>query len=442
MTGLAFVAAVCSLPLLGYGFLSPRTLAWMPIPARLAAWAVTGAVFLCVEMVALAAFGIPWSVPRLLAVPVVLAAFRALIRPQRLPAPPPAEPFPIAACVLLAVALFLVAYAAMTARATSMDLLLFWGAKAERFARARTIDLPFLRDPNHYLMHSDYPPLLPCVFAYATLVAGRFAPGAALATLPIFLAFCALAVLGLTRLNTSRAEAASSGAFMAALFGFLLISCLTAGNGDAVMLFFETFALGLLTCASARRGALPLASLSLAGASLTKIEGSFLAISLCAAYALCGRGAPLRRRLSLGVGPLAALLGWLGYCRANGLVDSFGAQPGARLSWERLATVLEGLLGAASYGVAYLPWLLLLAILLLKPATAAGRLVLLAGVCTALFDILVYLSKPADPALWVQWSGARLLLTPLLCLFMAGVASRAPGQATLTAASGPLRAAP
>jgi drug/metabolite transporter (DMT)-like permease len=55
MSGLAFVAAVCSLPLLGYAWIAPRTLSWMPLSARLAAWAASGAVCLCLEMFALAA---------------------------------------------------------------------------------------------------------------------------------------------------------------------------------------------------------------------------------------------------------------------------------------------------------------------------------------------------------------------------------------------------
>ena len=58
--------------------------------------------------------------------------------------------------------------------ATSVDLVFFWGAKAQQFAAARGIDLEFLRNPAHQYMHPYYPPLVSNVFAFATMAAGRF----------------------------------------------------------------------------------------------------------------------------------------------------------------------------------------------------------------------------------------------------------------------------
>ena len=111
------------------------------------------------------------------------------------------------------------------------DLLLFWGAKAERFAIAGGIDVAFLRDRDHWALHSDYPPLLSCVWAFASLVAGRFAWGACLGTLPVFSGFLVLAAWGLARLEQDERGAAASAALLGALLAATLPIAATAGNG-------------------------------------------------------------------------------------------------------------------------------------------------------------------------------------------------------------------
>jgi len=74
---------------------------------------------------------------------------------------------------ILAFALITV-YGTLTARETCADLFYFWGPKAVRFAAARGIDVAFLKAPEHFLMHPDYPPLVPLLYAWGALIAGGF----------------------------------------------------------------------------------------------------------------------------------------------------------------------------------------------------------------------------------------------------------------------------
>jgi hypothetical protein len=78
-----------------------------------------------------------------------------------------------------------------------------------------------------------------------------------------------------------------------------------------------------------------------------------------------------------------------------------------------------------SFGAAYLPWLILVMLLLMSQSRrAAVPWTAAAGVYTA-FIIFSYLRDIADPRQWVVWSGPRLMLTPLLLLFFGVMASHA-----------------
>jgi hypothetical protein len=49
------------------------------------------------------------------------------------------------------------------------------------------------------------------------------------------------------------------------------------------------------------------------------------------------------------------------------------------------------------------------------------------------FVLYMYLTSPTDPRLWIIWSASRLLLTPLVAIFFAAMASqiqRAVGTST------------
>ena len=427
MTGGLFFGALAALPAFGWGLVPRRASSWMPRPAGLAVAAGLGALAIGVEMLAMSALGIRWTAVRIAAGPLLLTALRLARRGRDAGLGWPRAG--LLGSAALAASLAVIAYAAFTTRATAADLLLFWGAKAERFAIAGGIDVAFLRDRNHWGVHSDYPPLLSCVWAFASLVAGRFAWGASLGTLPLFSGLLVLAAWGLARLEQDERGAAASAALLGALLCATLPIAATAGNADPVLLFFEGTALLLLVFARERPGATPIAGALVAAAVLTKFEGGFFAAALVAASLLTGRERRNRWREAaiLAAFPAAALAGWLAFCRSRALFDFLGHAPRLYVDAGRLAVVVRGLAAGADYGAAWAPWIVAAALLLLARPSRGLGLALGAAAFTAAADVLIYLTSPADPTMWVAWSASRLLLTPLTCLFVAAIASRGVG---------------
>jgi len=331
--------------------------------------------------------------------------------------------------VLTAAALAAVTYAAMTARVTSSDLHLFWAAKGERFGLEGRIDVAFLGRPDHRLMHADYPPLWPCLYAFATMLGGRFAWGAALATLPFFLALSVVAAASFARPRLGCLEAAGLAAVFAALFGFLLSHGMTAGNADPALLFFETLALCLLVFAREEPGAFLVAGIALSGAAWLKLEGIAFGWAVIAAAALAIRPFSGRKLAQLAVPPLVAYGTWMAFCRAHGLLDTLGSHR-FLVSAERLRTVASGMLRAASMGSAYLPWILVALLFVLRRPGGAAVFAVLVAAFIAAFDCTFYLSSQGDPAVWILMAGERTLMTPLLALLLAAMA---PAGATVSA---------
>jgi hypothetical protein len=319
----------------------------------------------------------------------------------------------------------LVVYAAGTARATSSDLLLFWGTKGQRFAQAGAIDVEFLRQPDHLLMHSDYPPMLPCLFAWATLTAGRFAWGAALLTLPLFLGMAAISFFGFARPVLGLRSAAECTALLVALVGFVMIGTLMAGNADPLLAYFEILALSALTLGSSKAGADVAAGLGLAGAVLTKVEGTVFAALLVSSFLLFGEGrSRWRRAVGIGTPAAAALTAWMAFCRKNGLASLYSLSSHRPATMTHLSTVVSGVLREGSYGAAYTPWLVVVALGFRWRDTASTRVNLAVATGFLGFVLYIYLTSPTDPRLWIIWSASRLLLTPLVAVFFAAMASR------------------
>src|SRR5262245_49485222 len=172
-------------------------------------------------MLLLTWLGIPWSIWLLLVLPLLIAIGPGGFRGQS-PIDNRQSRAASFALVIILVTLGATTYATATARATSFDLVLFWGTKGQHFAQKAGIDVDFLRDPAHSLMHADYPPMLPCLYAWATLVAGRFAWGAALLSLPLFLTLTILTFFGFARPVLGRDAALEQTSILAALLAFVL----------------------------------------------------------------------------------------------------------------------------------------------------------------------------------------------------------------------------
>ena len=81
----------------------------------------------------------------------------------------------------------------------------------------------------------------------------------------------------------------------------------------------------------------------------------------------------------------------------------------------------------ASFGVAYVPWLAPLLIAIRGEWSEGARIGATVGLGFLGALACIYLGGGKDPGLWILWSAGRLLMTPLLCLFLAAAAGQAGG---------------
>jgi hypothetical protein len=306
--------------------------------------------------------------------------------------------------VPLAISAFalLTSYGVLTARETCADLLYFWGPKAVRFAAARGIDVAFLRVPDHFLMHPDYPPLVPLLYAWGAMIAGGFSYWAPLLFTAVLLALTALLVPG------------RGGVLMAALLAFGYAQALVAGAADPILILFEVAALCALTFLDEPM----LASIALSGAAMTKVEGAAFVLVTVIAYAIVSRR-PLRV-LAISIAPVVVLGTWIAFARSHGLIDSY-ARGGTSLVWssETLITIAK----TASYHAYYLPWLAVLAPLAFAKRWKRAALPLLVAAGSIAYILFFYMHGDANRDFWIAVSAERVLLTPLAALAVAAAAT-------------------
>ena len=433
LTGALWLATMCLLPLCGFPLLSHPAFRSLTIPSRVVLSGAAGAVLLSAAMTGSVLLDLHWNESLVAGAAVLLACGLRLLLGKERAQPPSAEPadrLTVAAHALSAAAVAIAYLGARSGSATSPDLVFFWGAKAQQFAAARTIDVTFLENAFHRYMHLYYPPFVTNVYAFATMAAGRFPWTAAVLTFPLLLA--ALAI-GLPGLLPRRAAAAWSALAVAAI-AYAGIAADVAGNGEMPLLLLETLAVALLVSPDASRASTQLlAGILLAGAVTAKVEGLPFALAACAVFLVRARRprAPAAARLLL---PLVVCLGaWFffgatrrlfyGYAGEGRMLDLYPA---------RLATVLR-LVGAALASTGYaLPWLVPLAVLPFagRPRGAAwiplGTAAALSG-----FFVFTYLHRAEDPTLWITWSAPRIFMSVAMLLVIAA-ASNASGPSTPT----------
>ena len=425
MTGLRFLLALSGLPLLGWPFVAGPTRGLDPA-ARLAAAAAAGAVMLTLEMMAATLIGIRFG---LLLAGLPLAAWCAIRlirrRPESVRAPatlPTADSMP--ALVMAAAGLLLFFYAAATARVTATDLVLFWGPKGQAFAAAGRLDARFLGNHANVQMHPDYPPLVPSLYALATDAAGRFAWGASMLSLPLFLVLTAAALFGFGRGTLGDRRAAEWTALVIFLLGYGWSVTLSGGGAEPVLAFFEVLALVSL-CFGVDRRAVPIASLALTGCALTKLEGLPFAGAVALAFSIGSSDWKSRLlRFAALLGPALAALGvWIGFCASHGLLHYY--RGGGRLYLDHAPIVARVLPRVASYEAAYLPWIVVVPLLAMSARSVRSRPPAAVAFLFLAFIVFVYLHFPDDPTLLIVWSAGRLLLTVLIALLVAAASGEA-----------------
>ncbi len=196
---------------------------------------------------------------------------------------------------------------------------------------------------------------------------------------------------------------------------------LVAGAADSLLILFEVLALCALTFEG--DGANILATVALAGAVMTKVEGAVFAVVLVVALILVRRS--IIRPVALAVPAVVMLAAWIAFCARHQLLDSY-ARAGQKADWTQAGVVSTSLLRMASYKAFYLPWIASLAPLTLGRSwrRAALPLVVAAGALAYTFFFYLHVDAHlANPAWWVRSSAERVLLTPLMALVVAGAAA-------------------
>ena len=382
----------------------------LDLGARLAIAFACGCVFVAALMFVFALVHVPFTRVTLL---IALALFVAVAPLTRRFAPPSPRG---AGRGIFGAALALTTYGLLTARETCGDLIYFWGPKGQRFYLAETIDVAFLAFPHYQLMHPDYPPLLPLVYAFASSIAHGFSWWGAIFAMLLLLLATALAFRGLAREALGDERAAVYAMLLTALLAYGYARSMVAGAGEPMLLLFETIAIAALTF---RDDGEVIAAIALAGAAWTKVEGAAFVAIVVVAYALTRRRVV---RAALAAVPAAVLvLSWIAFDKAHKFIDQYGRVE-QRMHFEALGTIVKTMSLQASYGAFYLPWLAGGVPFAFARNWRRAALPLL--VCAGLIASTVYFYLHGDaPVWWIESSAERVLLSALMTLLVAAAAA-------------------
>jgi hypothetical protein len=402
-------AAYLLLPLIGGVVWRLEGVRRLGLDGRLAIAGAAGAVITAAVMTTMSVVGMQWSRTRLILVLLPLVAIglaAARVRGDRRATWKPSIP-----AIGIFLLLGITAYGLLTARETCGDLLFFWGSKGMHFFRSGSIGVGYLRDPNHYLSHADYPPLLPLLFAWSTTFSRQFSWWGAL----LLSGLCLSGIIAVIRAGTRDTLSALLGA---SVLAYTLAQAQTAGAADPLLLFFEAIAVGALLFIDDHRTQTIIAAIGVAGAVATKVEGASFAIAVLLAMLLDRR--TVKRSLSVVVPALLILGLWLWFVVSHGLLDTYRGN--GTLSLQFLTTALRETLRLASYNAWWIPWIASLIVIFLGDLRRA-RLPLLMAALTLGATFFFYLKTSGDPTYLIVTSARRVLLTPLLMLVLAAAAA-------------------
>ncbi|MDQ6894538.1 MAG: hypothetical protein M3167_17920 [Acidobacteriota bacterium] len=333
----------------------------------------------------------------------------------------------VASRVVIGCAIAAAFVSAASSAATSADLVLLWGPKAQQFAAARTIDAGYLGKPALEYMNTAYPPLVTNLYALGSMLAGRFSWGGAMLTFPILLLAIAAALPSALELRRLPRVSLPWCALVVAVVASAGAKLLVAGNADVALLFFEVTSLALLLGPARRDPALQfLAGLLFAGAATSKVEGLPFTLAAGALFVAANRRDTrmLPAAIRLWTPPAFSLGLWFFYGAERRVFTGYrGFGPVFQIFWDRLGSVLVAIGNALAEVHHALPFVLpVVVFLLLAPKTPPGWVPAAVGTVLALFLLFNYLHGP-DPTEWIGWSAGRVLL-PLPLFLTLSSASR------------------
>jgi len=418
MNDVVALLAYLALPLIGivvWKFEEVRALA---LDGRIAVAGVAGALITAIVMSALTLAHVSWSRTVLGGVLVGIAGVS--FGGPRPTAPRVSWRSPAIVGIVIVVAITM--YALLDARETIGDLLFFWGPKGIHFFRAGKIDVDFLRNPDHFLQHRDYPPMLPLLFAWSHTWTPRFSWIAALL-------LSALCLIGITAMIRTFARDNHAALLAASILAWCFARGWMGGGADPLLALFETLAVCALVFVREPRAQVTLAAIGIAGASVTKLEGASFAVAVLIALLL--DRFPWRRIVAVLLPAIVLSGAWLTFIMRAQLLDTYRG-PG-ELSFQFFGGVMRETFLQASYDAYWIPWIAPLLLVLFGDMRRA-RLPLMIATLSLGAVIFFYLKSPSDPTVfWIPSSAHRVLLTPLLMLLIAAGAASGELAAPLRA---------
>lgn len=307
---------------------------------------------------------------------------------------------------------------AVTLWSMTPDFVYHWGIKGQRFFLHRGVDYDWLARPWHWVLHPDYPNLLPELFAAGALLAGSFEPHAQMLWSSLFfLAMLASAREGLKLADRWTGQAALSIlAFTVATFA---TGHLMAGAADWMMAGAFLAAVPALLRPPDRAGDWQV-GIAAGFAAASKIEGAPFAMLLAATQlvrrVLTERRLDWRAALRLGLPAAAVGIPWLLRVVRHRLFLGTNSGP---FDLSRADIIVPAMVEALSESA----WHGLSLLLLLGPALLLVRRVRpVAAVATLqlLFYLYVYFTAPVETRYYVLTSFSRLVFHLIPALVVAG----------------------
>ena len=412
MSAAALLAVAAFLGLLG--LLGSRLAGLLAAPEdgalyRGTLYVAAGAVVLHLLLTALDFAGLPWNPFLLGALGLVLYGLGWRFLPRG-PGPTglPADFGWGEATALFVLAVFTLI--ALTGWITHPDFIFHWGLKGSRFFLARGVDYPYLARGWNWVLHPDYPNLLPELYAVPALMAGRFdAPALMLETAVLFALLLAAVREGLRQGTGDRFVRQAGLALVALAVGAFGIGYRMAGGPDWMIALALAAAVPPLLRPPDRAGDFQIGVLA-AFAAGAKMEGvplaAFLILVQWARHVGRERRPAVGAALRAGLPAAAVALPWLGRTLHHHLFLTLNSGPFTPSRAPAiLAATLEGLRTPEWHGFL---WALLLPPLLLlhrraRPFAAVATLEL--G-----FFVYVYLTSASaeQTRLFVLSNFARL----------------------------------
>jgi hypothetical protein len=204
---------------------------------------------------------------------------------------------------------------------------------------------------------------------------------------------------------------------------------MVAGAADPPLLLFEVIAVAALTFAGDQRDGRIIASIALAAAAFTKVEGAAFAIVTLIAFLIVTR--KIARTALLAIPSIILLGSWVLLAAQHHLLEAYWKAKSA-VRFEFLGTVVVRTLREASYHAAYVPWIAPIALVAMsrRLRQAALPLLVAAGSIASTLFFYLHADTPDAAGWWIEASAMRVLLTPLACLVVASAAGvvESPGD--------------